>query len=220
MIRLFFERTNLHIFYRVKKESIYAVSHKDVIHISAEVLFLRRFYGIIIMERSFNMKNEYKITRELMMSWAKEYHLQGAANIVLFLIWCTVGVIGLGMLILLIAVGGDLVNWYLSILFLFLSVFKLFFSRFVAISNRYKLLSKTYGVTEWLRTIDFTDDEIILSDHTSVTRFRYDNIKKIKEKSNVVIIFFNNNLAVRLYKDAFVEGTWKECKEKINSILK
>ncbi len=165
------------------------------------------------------MKNEYKITKELMMSWAKEYHLFGAANIILFVLWCIVGLIGLGMLILLISIGGEWVHWYLSILFLALSVFKLVFSRFFAVSNRYKLLSKTYGVSEWTRTTEFADDEIIITDHTSVTRFKYDNIKKIKDKNNVVMIFFNNNLAIRLYKDAFVEGSWEECKEKIDSIV-
>ena len=30
----------------------------------------------------------------------------------------------------------------------------------------------------------------------------------------------NNNIAIRLYKDAFVEGTWEECKKKINDMLK
>ena len=29
-----------------------------------------------------------------------------------------------------------------------------------------------------------------------------------------------NNIALRLYKDAFVEGSWEECKKKINDMLK
>ncbi len=154
------------------------------------------------------------------MSWAKEYHLQGAANIIQFVLWCVVGVIGLVMVIFLSLVGGDWTEWYFSIILLFLSVFKLFFSRFVVCSNRYKLLSKTYGVTEWIRSVEFNDEEITLCDYTSVTKFKYNNIKKIKEKNNVIMIFFNNNLALRLYKDTFVEGSWEECKEKINSMLK
>ncbi len=166
------------------------------------------------------MKNEYKITKKEMMSWAKEYHLQGASNIILFVLWCVVGLIGLGMIILLSLVGGDWVNWYLSILFLSLSVFKLFFSRFVVWSKRYKLYSTTYGVSEWIRTTEFLDDEIILTDHTSVSKLKYSNIEKIKEKNNIVMIFMNDNLALRLYKDAFVEGSWEECKKKINVMIK
>ena len=154
------------------------------------------------------------------MSWAKEYHLQGTANIIQFIFWCVIGVYGLGMIIILSFRGGYGIDWYLSILFLFLSLFKLFFSRFVVLSKRYKMYSTTYGVTEWIRTTDFLDDEIVLTDHTSVSKLKYSNIKKIKEKNNTVIIFMNNNMALKLYKNAFIEGSWEECKEKINSMTK
>ena len=32
------------------------------------------------------MKNQYKITKDLMKTWAKEYHLHGAANVILFIL--------------------------------------------------------------------------------------------------------------------------------------
>ena len=162
------------------------------------------------------MKNEYKVTKKLMMSWA---HLTGSADIILFVLWSIVGVGSLGRIILLSVFGGDWVNWYISILFLLLAVFKLFFSRFIVMSNRYKLLAKTYGTSEWLRTIEFTDDEIISTDHNSVVKFQYTGIKKIKETKNSVLIIFNTNLGIRLYKDAFVEGSWEECKAKIYSLI-
>ncbi len=155
------------------------------------------------------------------MSWAKEYHLQSAANIILFVLWFLVGIIGLAMIILLgFEGGGEWTDWCISVMFLLSSVFKLFFSRFFVINNRYKLLSKTYGVSEWIRATEFTDDEIVFFDHTSVTRFKYENIKKIKDKNNIVFIYFNHNMALRLYKDAFVEGSWEECKNKIDSMIK
>ena len=164
------------------------------------------------------MKNEFKVTKKLMMSWAKEFHLIGAANIVLFILWCIVGAIGLAMIILLSIFGGEWINWYISILFLLLAVFKLFFSRFIVMSNRYKLIAKTYGVTEWIRTIEFTDDEIISTDHNSVVKYQYTGIKKIKETKDSVLIIFNTNLGVRIYKDAFIEGSWEECKNKLESL--
>lgn len=128
------------------------------------------------------MKNEYKITKEVMMSWAKEYHLRGARNIIMFILLCLLGLIGIDGLIHLSFVGGDWIDWYLSILFLIVSLYKLFFQRFAIMSNRYKMYSKTYGVAEWIRTTEFTDHEIIVSDHTSITKLKYENIKKIKEK--------------------------------------
>ncbi len=160
------------------------------------------------------MKNEYKITKSLIMSWAKEYHIRGALNVFLFIIWCVAGVIGTVGLIFYIALR----NWLfvcLSALMLGIAVYKLFLSRFVVWSKRYQLYSTTYGVTEWMRTTEFLEDGIVVTDHTSVSRHSYSNIQKIKEKNNVVMIFLNNNMALRLYKDAFTEGSWEECKARI-----
>ena len=161
------------------------------------------------------MKNEYKITKDLIKSWAKEYHLHGAANIFLFILWCVAGVVGLSGLIFTVQLQSDWIVVYLYSLLFAIAVFKLFIQRFIVWSRRYKLFCTTYGVTEWMRTTEFLDDEIVLTDHTSISKFRYSNIQTIKEKNNVVMIFMNNNMALRLYKDAFVEGSWQECKERI-----
>ena len=160
------------------------------------------------------MKNEYKITKDLMKSWAKEYHLHGRANIVTFAIWCVFGMIGILGLAFSIALNVWL-GIYIYSLIVILAVFKLFIARFVVWAKRYKLYSTIYGVTEWLRTTEFLDDEIVLTDHTSVTKLKYSNIEKIKEKDNAVMIFLNHNMALRLYKDAFVEGSWEDCKKII-----
>ena len=161
------------------------------------------------------MKNEYKITKELIRSWAKEYHVHGATNIFLFILWCVVGIIGFSGLIFSIMLHTDWVVIYLYALMFVIAIFKLFIQRFIIWAKRYKLYSTTYGVTEWMRTIEFFDDEIVLTDHTSVSKFKYINIQKVQEKGNVVMIFLNNNMTLRLYKDAFVEGSWDECKQMI-----
>ena len=161
------------------------------------------------------MKNEYKITKDLIKSWAKEYHIHGVANIFLFILLCVVGIIGISGLIFSIALHADWMVVYLYALMLIIAVFKLFIQRFIVWSKRYKLYSATYGVAEWMRTTEFLDDEIVVTDHTSVSKLKYSNIQKIKEKNNVVMIFMNNNMALRLYKDAFIEGSWEECKKML-----
>ena len=166
------------------------------------------------------MKNEYKITKKEMMSWAKEYHLHGAANVILFIVWCIFGISSVVGLILSVLLRNGWVDIYMFALFTFIAFFKLFLARFFVCSKRYKLYSTTYGVSEWMRTTEFLEDEIVLTDHTSVSKLKYSNIKKIKEKNNIVMIFMNDNMALRLYKDAFVEGSWEECKNKINSMTK
>ena len=166
------------------------------------------------------MKNQYKITKDLMKTWAKEYHVHGTSNVILFILWCVLGIAGIVGLISSVLLHSRWVDIYLFALCTFVAFFKLFVARFFIWSKRYTLYSTTYGVSEWIRTTEFLDDEIVLTDHTSVSKLKYSNIEKIKEKNNVVMIFMNNNMALRLYKDAFVEGSWEECKKKINDMLK
>ena len=163
------------------------------------------------------MRSEHKITKELMMSWAKEYYLFRTRDIILAILWSIVGLCGLIPLIALALVGGEATDWILSILLIVLATYKLFIGRFVYISKRYKMFAKTYGVDEWLRTIEFLEDEIVLTDHTTINKLQYCNIKKVIEKGNVILILLNDNMALRLYKDAFVEGSWEECKKLLNS---
>jgi len=87
------------------------------------------------------MKNEYKITKDLMKSWAKEYHLHGRANIVTFAIWCVFGMIGILGLAFSIALNVWL-GIYIYSLIVILAVFKLFIARFVVWAKRYKLYSR------------------------------------------------------------------------------
>ena len=163
------------------------------------------------------MKNEHKITKELMMSWAKEFYLVRVRDIILAILWSIVALCGLILLLSSYLVGGDALNWLLAFLFLFLATYKLFFGRFVYTAKRYKMFARTYGVGEWLRTIEFLEDEIVVTDHTTVNKLQYHNIKKVIEKGNVVLILFNDNIAFRLYKDAFIDGSWEECKKLLNS---
>ena len=167
------------------------------------------------------MKNQYKVTKDLMRSWAKEYHLHGKANIIAFILFCVLGAIGTaGLITSVFFLRSSWVDVYLYAIFTFVAFYKLFVARFVIMSKRYKLYSTTYGVSEWMRTTEFLEDEIVLTDHTTINKVKYGNIEKIKEKNNGVIIFLNHNTAIRLYKDAFVEGSWEECKQKINSMKK
>ena len=162
------------------------------------------------------MKNQYTITKEEIVSWQKKIPLMGA-NIVLFILWGVIGLMGLYLLIILAQFGGTWLVWLFAVYCIFVSVYKVFFWRFAVAVKRYKVLANTYGVPEWTRTIEFAEEEIILTDHTSTSRFQYKNIKKITEKDNFIILFMNDQLVLPLYKDTFVEGNWETCKEKIAS---
>ena len=129
------------------------------------------------------IKNEYKITRELMKKWAREDQFGTTFGIVMFSLYVFTGLIGITMLCLLFTFGSNRgSDWYIAFFLVLFPIFRLTFVPYYAWTNRYKMMAKTYGVSEWVRSAEFADDEIIISDHTSVTKFKYENIKSYKEK--------------------------------------
>ena len=128
------------------------------------------------------MKNEYKITKNLMKSWAKGYHLHGTKNVIWFIMWCILGIVGIAGLIISIELHIDWLISYLYALVALIAFYKLFLARFVVYSKRYKLFSSMYGVAEWIRSVEFLDDEIVLTDHTTVNKFKYE--KSVSSKHN------------------------------------
>lgn len=157
------------------------------------------------------MKNEYTINKQEMMSWAKEVYFVGAASIVQLVLWIAVGLSGVGVLAFAAAVRASWIFWYVGVMLIFLAVFRLVISRYIIFAKRYNLLSGVYGRAEWTRSVEFLADEIVLTDHTAVSRVSYSGIRAIRERGRAVMIFFQNNTAIRIYKDAFTEGSWEEC---------
>ena len=166
------------------------------------------------------MKNEFTVTKQEMLSWVKPYCFVGVVNKLLFALYLLLGLVGASLLIIVIPSGGDYLYGVIGFAAVIISVYKLFFERSVFMLRRYNLLAKTYGVRAWQRIIEFTDEDIVLSDHTSVSKFKYDNISKILDKDNTVIIILNNRIALRFYKNTFTAGTWENCKAKIQSKIK
>ena len=93
------------------------------------------------------MKNEYKITRDLMMSWSK--NIFGTTTIVFLIFYSIIILMSVGLLVLLALIRSN--NWKLWSMSLFILVFssyRVFFLRYYFFAKKYKILSKTYGVTE------------------------------------------------------------------------
>ena len=170
------------------------------------------------------MKNEYTITKKLMKSWAKGYHLNSAKNFIFLIIACYVGIVSTlecaGTLYLL---GYHVIYFpeYLAYVIIFgglvlLSLHLIFIHPHTLFSRAYKIYSRNYGVKEWQHTTEFLDDEMVVTDHSSVYKYKYCNIKRVKDKGDYVIIFFKGGFGDRIYKNTFTLGSWEECKSLIS----
>jgi hypothetical protein len=170
------------------------------------------------------MKNEYKITKELMKSWAKGYHFKSIHNIISLIFGCCLFLFGaVWSFEIYYLLGYHIIYFpdYLmaEIIFNFaalLPLYMIFIRPTVLYKKTYKAYSKIYDVPEWMRTIEFTDTEIVVTDHTSVDKYLYKNIKGFRERKDHVIINFSHGIGIRIYKNAFAEGTWEDCKKLIS----
>ncbi len=166
------------------------------------------------------MKNEYKVDKALIMSWAKEYVLVGAKNYINLVILSLVLLCGILMIVLLSFIDAPWYYWAIAIAYLSIAVYKLFFAHLVLFAKRYKAYARSYGMSEWTRTIELLENEIVMNDATSRSVICYENIRKIVEKGNTVVLILHDNMALRLYKDAFVEGDWESCRRMLEEKMK
>lgn len=166
------------------------------------------------------MKNEYFVNKKVIISWSMGYRFRSAIGIVLICLYSALLLISVVLFAMLVLFGGDSLQWAVASASALLSIYKLFFSQYVFACSKYRILADTYGVAEWIRSVELTDEDITMVDHTSLTKLRYDNLKKIIDGDKIVILIFNNNITLRLYKDKFTAGTWQECKELLEGKMK
>lgn len=66
-----------------------------------------------------------------------------------------------------------------------------------------------------MRTINFEDNEIIIKEEKTETKYNYSDILKIVEKDERIYLKLQDKTVIRLYKSKFVDCTWEKCKAKI-----
>ena len=179
------------------------------------------------------MKNEYTITKRLMKSWEKGWWFNSATNTTFLIFSCFFGALFFvlpQMFIHYLGYYASLKSLYTA-LWVICHVGTLFLILYIPYvprinyanpsssnhqHNHYKTCSINYCTKRWKRSIELTENEITVYDHNSVLKFEYSAIKRIKERRRLAIIFLKSGFEIRLYKKAFVEGSWGECKSLIS----
>ena len=153
--------------------------------------------------------NEYQVTWERYRSWAAENMAKGA-RLAMMIMWCVFTLLCLALIII--------ENSKFSSLYFLLAAFgiyRAFFRIFVIARSQYRRLAQNYGKENWTRRIAFEDDGIILTEGNFSLRYDYSDIINIREKGNKIWLEASNKTVLRLYRDAFVESDWDECKSRL-----
>lgn len=152
--------------------------------------------------------NEYQVTWKLYQSWAAENMTKGV-RFVMMVIWCVLALLSLALAI--VAESGFKSLFFVLAVFAF---YRAFFRIFVIAKSQYRRLAQSYGKDNWTRRISFEDDGITLSEEKASFHYDYSDIINIREKGNEICLDASDKTVLRLYKDAFVESSWEECKAK------
>lgn len=163
------------------------------------------------------MKNEYTVDFALIKSWIKEGRFKGK-RLVFFLGYLIMGTLLLVSSIFYIvrisSIEADLIHWiyaYFCLLFSAFAFYRAFIHHYLLVKVNYKRLCKMQGSSSWTTTVCFEDDFIHLSEGAYSVKCSYDDIKSVKETDAVIYLYMTNGGCIRLFVDAFSEGSWEEC---------
>lgn len=159
------------------------------------------------------MKNEYKVTKKLLRRWMTENMYKGV-QLGMNIGWAVLGAL---CVVLMIFNAADVTDYVIYGALLVLCVYMAVLRIFPLTAVQYRRMAKIYGEENWTRTITFGDENITLSEGTISAAFEYKDIMSIREKDNSVWLNARNRTVLRLYKDAFVDGSWDECKELLHA---
>ena len=161
---------------------------------------------LLLVEREgkYIVKNEYIVTEKMYLSWGRENWKKGA-QLVFLILWTILAV----CISLLNILGG----WTaFNIIMLLFCLYHGFLRNYVVTRAQYKRLSRAHGASDWVRTIDFGEDEILINDGNVSVKYAYKDITGMREKGNKIWLDAANKTVIRLYKDCFVDTdyeTWK-----------
>ena len=161
------------------------------------------------------MKNEYIIDWSLLKKWTNESHHSGI-RLAFFIFWCFL-LAGSTVFTVLSIVANMYSNVFYFILIALFSFYRAFLWNIMIAKQQYKRFAQIYGKNSWVRTISFEDNEIIIREEKTETKYNYSDILEIVEKDERIYLKLQAKAVIRLYKSKFVDCSWEECKEKIIS---
>lgn len=152
------------------------------------------------------MKNQYVVTPELYKSWCLESMFRGR-RLAFSIFWI--------VMLIFCSVCAILSKHILFVIYALFCAYQVIFRIFLVAKINYKNLVKTYGQVNWTRTIEFFEGKIYLEEGNIKMDLLYSNIVKTIEKDDNMAIYFNNKTLIRVYKNAFVDGSFEQCKELV-----
>ncbi|MBQ3692861.1 MAG: hypothetical protein II931_06040 [Clostridia bacterium] len=163
------------------------------------------------------MKNEFQVTKALYMSWGKENRSKGS-RLKFRIFWCVMTAVFICLIALMCIMGGVRKYMYVyAAALMFYCAYRAFFRDIVFTASQYRKNEKIFGGENWVRTIEFGEDEIISTDGSVMTvRTPYSEIVGMRDDGNKIWLDTKKKMVIRLYKDKFVGGDFEKFRKFIS----
>lgn len=146
---------------------------------------------------------EYVMEKEKYIAWGKE-NAGTPMRLGFTVSWCVFAAITF-----VVAICCEL---YVLLPFCVLALYRGLLHWRILTARQYSLLAKRYGTENWVRKISFGEDHIVTAEGNISMNTSFSELTGIEEKGNYIKLRLKNGIAIRLYSDCFVTGTWEECR--------
>lgn len=147
--------------------------------------------------------NEYEVTRKLYLQWVLEAKKSGK-HLAFVIFWCLLTIV---CLVLSWIFGWDPYELLLT----FFCAFMVLPRDIILALLNFKKVRSRQGGSAWTRCITVTADEITVNDGINIATFKTAGVTKVTQDDMKLRVFIKNGGSLRLYKNAFTQGTWQDC---------
>lgn len=162
------------------------------------------------------MKNEFVITKKLYMEWCRENMWKGN-RLKMKIVWIFTALLTVLFNVLVYISGDGRMYLYAYGVFVFLfCIYRAFFRDQVLSLAQFKRITSYLDSDEWVRTVEFGEDDIISTDGNVTVRTPYSEISGIRDEGNNIWLDTKKKGVIRLYKDKFIGGDFEKFRKLIS----
>ncbi|WP_059173995.1 YcxB family protein [Bacillus sp. FJAT-27445] len=161
------------------------------------------------METAF--QNEYTVTKERFMEWAKNPIQRNC----FFIFWIFFTLVTAVLSIYYLFIHDTAFSSFYLLLSVY-CVYRGFLRTRMFTERQYKALTIIQQAKEWNRVIKFADTITVYDGNNTMT-LEWNQIVKLIDQKNELILVFSKGMGIRLDKSGFTKGSQAEFLESINN---
>ncbi|WP_316569410.1 YcxB family protein [Neobacillus sp. YIM B06451] len=156
-------------------------------------------------------QNEYTVTKERFMEWAKNPIQRNYFSV----FWLLFTIVTFVLSIYYFFIHDTAFSFFYLVLTAY-CVYRGFFRTRMFTARQYKALTIVQQGKEWDRVIQFADT-ILVSDGNNTMTLQWNQIVKLIDQKNELILVFPKGMGIRLDKSGFTKGSQAEFLEVIKN---